>query len=160
MPTPEEAQIAAELGQQFPDSELASVGVREGTPQYPKGGYDLRITNAYLDKTGKGIKFLAMECTILASDQGEANVGKNYVKKFNLETQENFQWLNDALVNMDLAKISKAADLLERTQQLAGICFHASFDDAKDTAFWQPCYINRGARRSDLEGAAAGGKRY
>ena len=96
-------------------------------------------------------------CVILSSDQGEEFVGKKYSKNWGVETAENWAWLKKDMIALELEEPKDAKDLLALCQQLPGICFTASLVPNKDESFPPNCYINKGARRHELEGEGAPG---
>ena len=156
MGSQEEENIVAELDAQF-GAEIANIEARTAD-QLPRMKVDLRFENAFLNRSdSSGRKQLTGACVILSSDQGEEFVGKKYSKNWGLETAENFAWLKKDMIALELEPPTDAKSVLVLSQQLPGICFTASLVPNKDEAFPPNCYINKGARRHELEGEGAPG---
>lgn len=155
MPSTEEQDIVAELNAQF-GTEIADIPARSAE-QLPRMKADLRIENAFLNRSAaSGRKQLTASCVILACDAGEEFVGKKYSKQWGLETNDNFQWLKKDILALELPAPTNAKDVGALAQQLTGICFTGQLQPNKDEAFPPNCFINKGARRHELEGGAAG----
>lgn len=148
----EEQSIVSELEAQF-GAAYSEAGTRE-VEQLPKMRAVLRITNAFLDRSSNNRKQLNAECEILESDAGDTYVGKTYTKRWGLETAENLQWLNGDMVSLGLTPPLTPTALLELKVGLVGICLTASLVPNTDEQFPPNCYINKGARREDLEGTS------
>lgn len=155
MSTQDETDIAAEVGAQFGEG-MADIGARPGT-ELPKMKGSFKITNAWLSRSQtSGRKQLEAETEILASDAGDEFVGKKYTKRWGLESEENMQWLNSDMLALGLEEPKSKEGLLALSTTLIGICFNASLVPNKDEAFPPNMFINRGARREDLEGEGSG----
>jgi len=152
----EEENIVAELEDQF-GTEIASIEART-SEQYPQMKVELKIENAFLNRsTQSGRKQLTAATIILTSDVGEEFIGKKYSKVWGLDTVENWQWLKKDMIALELEPPMDAKSLVPLTQALMGICFTASFVPNKDDSFPPNCFINKGARRHELEGEGATG---
>ncbi len=164
MPTEEEQSLIDELDEEFGEEGMADVGARTGLEVLPKGAYGFIITNAYLNRSsGKGRKQLVAVCEVRETNAGDELIGKLYYKTWGLEKAENLEWLNGDLLNLDIAKPQNPKDLLRVAKELVGVGFQAALVDNKDPQFAPNCYINRGARRVDLEGknaSANGGETF
>ena len=154
MSSQEEQNIVAELDAQF-GAEIASIEARTAE-QLPRMKVELKIANAFLNRSdASGRKQLTAATVILSSDAGEEFVDKKYSKNWGLETAENFAWLKRDMIALELEPPTDPKSVLALTQQLVGICFTASLVPNKDEAFPPNCYINKGARRHELEGEGA-----
>jgi len=151
MSTEEEQNIINELDAQF-GAAVADIPLK-GTEQLPKMKVVLTCENAFINRSGNsGRKQFVATCKILESDTGQEFIGKTYKKNWGLETAENWGWLKRDMASLELAEPAKPSDLLQLAQQLIGLCFTASMVPNDDEAFPPNCYINKGARRHDLEG--------
>ena len=149
------ASVAAELDAQF-GNELAGIEARTGNDNLVKGGYIFQITNAYMNHSASsGRKQLIAMCKVLENDADDAQNGSSYFKNWGLETAENFKWLNGDLINLGLERINAGKDCIQRCSQLTGIVFKGSLEPNKDSQYPPTCYINKGARRRDMEGEDA-----
>jgi hypothetical protein len=83
-------------------------------------------------------------------------VGHTYTKNWGLKTAENVQWLNADLVSLEFDIIKQKEDFLSVASSLIGIAFDCSLVPNSDAQYPPNCYINRGARRRDLEGTGTG----
>ena len=154
--TQEADNIVAELDQQF-GSEIAGIEART-SEQLPKMKVEFRIENAFLNRSQqKGRKQLTAACIILASDAGEEFIGKKYSKNWGLDTVENWQWLKKDMLALELEPPQDAKSLVPLTQALMGICFTGSLVPNVDSDFPPNCYLNKGARRHELEGEGTAG---
>ena len=156
MSSQEEANIVAELDAQF-GAEIANIEART-SEQLPQMKADFRIENAFLNRsTQSGRKQLTAAMVILSSEAGEEYAGKKYSKNWGLETAENFAWLKKDMIALELEPPTDPKSVLALTQQLTGICFTGSLVPNKDDNFPPNCYINKGARRHELEGEGSTG---
>lgn len=147
----EEENIVAELEDQF-GAEIADIPARTAD-QLPRMKVAFRIGNAFLNRSqNTGRKQLTAACVILESDAGEEFVGKKYSKQWGVETMENWQWLKKDMLCLELEEPKNAKDLLALCKRLEGICFTGSLVPNIDDAFPPNCFINKGARRHELEG--------
>lgn len=152
----EEQSIIAELDAQF-GAEVANIPERT-SDQLPKMKCALQIESAYLNKSQtSGRKQLTIAAVILESDAGDEFVGKKYKKNWGLETAENWSWLKKDVRALELEPPSDPKQLLALCGQLQGLSFSAQLTPNQDDAFPPNCYINKGARRHDLEGGASPG---
>jgi len=150
----EDENIVAELNSQF-GAEIANIEARSAE-QLPRMKVELTIENAFLNRSdASGRKQLTAATVILTSDMGDEFVGKKYSKNWGLETTDNWSWLKKDMIALELEPPQDAKSLVALTQQLVGICFTASLVPNKDEAFPPNCYINKGARRHELEGEGA-----
>lgn len=151
---PQDAQeIAAELESQFSEN-FSEIGTRPEQEQMPKCKVALKITNGYLGRSsGSGRKQLTIVTEVLECSAGEQFVGHTYTKNWGLETSENIQWLNSDLSNLEIAYAKTPQELVALANALTGVCFDGSLNPNADPQFPPNCYINKGARRKDLEGA-------
>lgn len=156
MGSQEEVNIVAELDAQF-GTEIATIEARTAE-QLPQMKADLRIENAFLNRSSQsGRKQLTIATVILSSNAGEEFVGKKYSKNWGLETVDNWAWLKKDMICLELEPPTDSKSLLALTQQLIGICFTGSLVPNKDENFPPNCFINKGARRHELEGSDASG---
>jgi len=154
----EEENIVAELDAQF-GAEIGGIEARTAD-QLPQMKADFRIENAFLNRSQtSGRKQLTIATVVLSSNVGEEYAGKKYSKNWGLETTENWAWLKKDMIALELEPPSDAKCLVALTQQLTGICFTGSLVPNKDENFPPNCFINKGARRHELEGGSpsAGG---
>lgn len=152
----EEKNIVAELEEQF-GAEIENIPARTAD-QLPRMKVVLKIESAYLDRSStSGRKQLTAACVILESDVGDEFVGKKHKKNWGLETDENWQWLKKDILALELEAPKNAKELLALTNQLTGLCFTASLVPNTDEAFPPNCYINKGARRHEIEAGAGAG---
>lgn len=150
----EEQNIVSELSAQF-DAQLADIEARP-SGQLPKMNCVLKVTNAFLERSqASGRKQMTVTTTILESNAGEEFVGKEYKKHWGLETAENWAWLKRDCKSLELEEPTTAAKLLTIANAMIGICFSAQLVPNSDEAFPPNCYINKGARRRDYEGAGS-----
>lgn len=154
MGSQEEENIVAELDAQF-GTAIANIEARS-SEQLPQMKADFRIENAFLNRSQtSNRKQLTAAMVILSSDVGEEFVGKKYSKNWGLETAENFSWLKKDMIALELEPPTDPKSVLVLAQQLNGICFTGSLVPNKDENFPPNCYINKGARRHELEGDGA-----
>jgi len=153
----EEQNIVSELEEQFGGA-IAGIPERVAE-QLPKMKCVLLIKNAFLNRSqASGRKQLTIQTEVVESDAGEEFVGKDYKKNWGLETEENFSWLKKDMVALELEPPQSAKDLVPLCAQLEGLCFEAQLAPNVDENFPPNCYINKGARRHELEGGTAKGK--
>jgi len=152
--TQEAENIVAELEQQF-GTEIEGIEARSAE-QLPQMKADFRIENAFLNRSSQSSrKQLTIATVILASNVGDEFVGKKYSKNWGLETVDNWSWLKKDMIALELEAPTDAKSLVALTQQLIGICFTGSLVPNKDESFPPNCFINKGARRHELEGEGA-----
>lgn len=152
----EEQNIVEELNAQF-GVEIADIPERP-SDLLPRMKAVLKIESAYLNRSQtSGRKQLTIANVILESDQGEEHVGKKYKKNWGLETAENFQWLKKDMRALEIEPPNNAKEVLELCTQLTGLCFTGQLVPNVDEAFPPNCYINKGARRHELEDGVGGG---
>jgi hypothetical protein len=120
--------------------------------QLPKMKVVFCIKNAFLERSGSsGRKQLTADCIILESDIGEEFVNKKYTKRWGLETEENIQWLKKDMNALELPEPKTPKDILSLAGALVGICFNGQLVPNTDESFPPNCFINKGARRHELE---------
>jgi len=150
MSSQEELNIVSEVEEQFGD-EIANIKARTAE-QLPRMKATFLIENAFLNRSSQsGRKQLTASMVILSSEAGEEFKGKKYSKNWGLETAENWAWLKKDMIALELEPPSDGKSLTRLTQQLPGICFTGSLVPNKDESFPPNCYINKGARRHELE---------
>jgi len=146
----EEQNITDELAAQFGD-EMANIPERP-SDQLPRQKATLRVEAAFLNRSAtSNRKQLTVATVIIESDNTES-IGKKYKKNWGLETEENIQWLKKDMRALELDPPTNAASLAALTQLLTGLCFVGTLVPNVDDSFPPNCYINKGARRHDLEG--------
>jgi len=154
----EEEQIVAELEAQYGDDGIEQIEALESA-QLPKMKAAFKIDAAFLNKSASsGRKQLTIDCIILESDAGDEFVGKKYQKRWGLETDENLQWFKKDMVGLELEAPKKPREFLALCGTLNGLCFMGSLVPNSDEAYPPNCFINKGARRHDLEGGATPAK--
>lgn len=151
----EEQAIVEELNAQF-GTEIADIPERP-SDLLPRMKAVFQIESAFLNRSQtSGRKQLTIACVIRESDQGEEHVGKKYKKNWGLETTENFQWLKKDIRALEIEPPNNAKEVLELCLQLEGICFAGQLVPNVDEAFPPNCYINKGARKHELESGVGG----
>lgn len=151
----EEQNILNELDAQFGDTGIQEIPERT-SEQLPKMKVIFRIENTFINRSSQsGRKQLVADCSILETDAGDEFLGKKYKKQWGLETAENWSWLKKDMKCLELDPPQKVKDLVRLTNELTGLCFHAQLAPNQDEAFPPNCYINKGARAHEYEGAAS-----
>lgn len=150
MSSTEEQAIVEELNAQF-GTEIADIPARP-SDLLPRMKAVLKIESAFLNRSStSGRKQLTIACIILETDGGDEFVNKKYKKNWGLETVENFEWLKKDMVALELEPPNNAKEVFELCQQLTGLCFTGQLVPNADEAFPPNCYINKGARRHEME---------
>ena len=151
MPSNEQQDIVQEMGAQFGD--MANIDAAPQQVQLPKSKVALLIKTAYLNRSqASNRKQLVGSCTVLECSAGDEFIGKTYNKIWGLETEQNIQYFKRDITNLELTPPTKPEDLITLCQQLTGICFDGSLVPNTDDQYPPNCFINRGARRAELEG--------
>jgi len=141
--------IIDEVNAQFENEEI---GTRDTSIAI--GEAVLRCTNCFLTRSkGKGRKTMVAECIIVQHEE-DGQEGKTYQKRWGLENPQNLAWLNGDLHNLDLEVLSAKTmkeDLARVVTELLGKCFIVALVENADTQYPPNAFINKGARRYDLE---------
>lgn len=148
----EEQAIVEELNAQF-GAEIGDIPERPSA-LLPRQKAVLKIESAFLNRSQtSGRKQLTIATAIIESDN-EESVGKKYKKNWGLETVENFEWLKKDMRSLELEPPSNAKEVFELCALLTGLCFTGQLVPNVDEAFPPNCFINKGARRHEMEGGA------
>lgn len=151
MPSDEEKGIAQELDVQF-GTGLADIEKEPFQEQLPPGNYAFRIKNAYLNRSGQtNRKQLIAPGVVLETDAGDELVGKPYSKVWGLENEQNLKYFKRDMEALELPEPKTSADILTLCTLLVGKCFQAILVANKEEQYPPNCYLNKGARRKDLE---------
>ena len=126
------------------------------------GNATLRVENVFVNWS-KGVaqrKQLCMSCTVLVHSEGDEMIGREYVKKWGLETADNLKWLNGDLTNLELQPMQfvTVPELKRVMTALNGIVFDTALVENDNKQYPPNSWINPGARRKDLEGGSTGEK--
>lgn len=148
----EEQNIMDELDAQFGE-DMANIPERP-SDMLTRQKATFRIESAYLNKSQTSNRKQLTIATVIIESNNEESVGKKYKKNWGLETEENIQWLKKDMRALELDPPTNAKSLAALTQLLTGICFVGSLVPNVDEAFPPNCFINAGARKHDMEGAA------
>ena len=150
MPQEDAQNIVDDLQAGFGES-FGEISTRPEAEQLPKSKVTLKVTNAYLNRSTNGRKQASAVCTVLECSAGDEFKGHTYTKNWGLETEENIRWFKTDLTHLEVDPPKSPKDLVAIMSRLTGICFDASLSPNADDAYPPNCYINRNARRTDLE---------
>jgi len=150
-------EVLDSLDASFAQTEGEDFGARSGGAEWPKGKYGFKITNTYLNRSSNtNRKQLVAVCQCLESDVAPESVGAIYYKTWGLESEQNFEWLNGDLISLGFEPVGRSTvkeDINRVLAELNGIGLEMSLVPNKDAQYPSNAFINKGARRTDLDGA-------
>jgi len=157
-PIQEQDSILGDVAGQFDGVEVETrvVGVVPGRAT-------LRVTNVFVNRSSgeSQRKQLCIACEVLAHEK-EKMVGREYVKKWGLETTDNLEWLNGDLVNLEIQPMPNVtvSEMKRIMVALSEIVFDTTLVENPDKRFPPNSFINAGARRTDFGSGKTEQKRF
>ncbi len=153
--TSDEQSIIDEMDAQFAkEGSMAAVAAQPFALSFERGLYAFECTNAYLGRSATSNRKQLVAVTKVREAPSEEFIGQNYTKTWGLETPENLAWLKRDMIALGLDEPQSPKDVLEIAHALcAGMCFQGQLVPQKDSDYPANLFLNKGARREDLESA-------
>lgn len=129
-----------------------------GSNALPEGKAAFLCVNAFLSRSKGESKRpqITFSGTIVEHEE-PSGVGCPAFITFGVDSPKSLKWLNTMLINIGLDPVITPDDIKTVLAKTPGMAWNVSIVDNQDPQFAPNIYVNRNARREDLETGVSGG---